>query len=148
MITLDSEHPPVGIWMMNLDAINADFLAALTGVKDKPREFHLDYRFRYHRDDKVFDSEDEKHWYHVEFLDIQEDDAIAKVRDVVLKIGQIPGWDTEEERPTLDELLYRDYNDFHRFMEAFQNRPWAYVKSNPTSEECERWGIPPKPSKS
>jgi hypothetical protein len=127
MIELHSDNPPLGLWFIGLDD-KIDFMGCLQPVKDKPGSFHFDFRFRYHKDDQVFDSQDEKHWYHVETKETSTpDEAIHKIRGLVFKLAEMQSHDGPNP-PQVDELLYRDYPNFDAFMEAFSNKPYAYSK--------------------
>lgn len=139
MIILESANPPIAIWFVGLGD-KLDFMGCLKRASAQSPEFHFDYRFRYHRDDKVFDSEDEKHWYHMSARDKTEDEILAITRDLVL---QVCAKDKEfGNNPQLSEMLYRNYNDFAHFMREFQNQPWAYSKiASPEDEE--KYGLPP-----
>jgi hypothetical protein len=119
-----------------------DVMGCLQRDKQNPKTFTFDFRFRHYQDDRVFDSEDVKHWYHVEDKESPtEDDSIHKVRQVLLGLCEIQSIDTPEQKPKLVELLYRDYGDFRKFMDAFSNQPWAYAKlASPEDEQ--KYGLP------
>ncbi len=142
MITIDSKYPPLGLWFMALDE-KTDFMGCLAPLmgEDKtpvPGCYAFDFRFRYHKDDLVFDSEDEKHWYHVETKEPSTpDDAIHKIRDLVLKLADMAPRDGDQP-PDVDELLYRDYGNFDAFLRAFQDKPYAYAKMA-SKEEAEKY---------
>jgi hypothetical protein len=59
MITVD-EHT-VAIWYLQTTSTQ-DWTAALRELEPEAK-YELTYRFRYYKDDKAFESEDEKHWY-------------------------------------------------------------------------------------
>jgi hypothetical protein len=133
VITLDSAHPPIGIWYIKLEE-KTDFMGCLVSDQQHPlpdtnQAYHFDFRFRYYRDDKVFDSEDRKNWYHVtDSTSATVDEAIHKVRSVVLRLCEMKSWDTPEEKPQMTEMLYRDYASFGKFFEAFYKQPFIYSK--------------------
>jgi len=56
---------------------NRDFQAYLCR-RAEGKKLHLEYRFRYYVDDKVFDSKDRKSWYAFEATGT-EDEAIEKI---------------------------------------------------------------------
>jgi hypothetical protein len=131
MITIDSQYPPLGLWFIALDD-KTDFMGCLaplmrTDKTPEPGSYTFDFRFRYHKDDLVFDSEDVKSWYHVETRESTPDNAIAKIREVVLRLAEMQSHDGPRP-PDVDELLYRNYPDFQAFLNAFQNKPYAYAK--------------------
>jgi hypothetical protein len=128
VIKLDSNNPPLGIWYVALPGGQSDFMGCLQPHPDEGGVYVFDCRFRYYHDDKVFDSDDEKHWWHVEDKTSgNADEAIHKIRSVVLKLAAMAPRD-EAMHPEVTELLYRDYNDFGKFMRAFQDQPFAYAK--------------------
>lgn len=57
MIVLDEKI--VGVWFVGYE--KTDLLAAIRELK-RDEEYELTFRFRYHKDEKIFDSKDEKHW--------------------------------------------------------------------------------------
>ncbi len=133
MITLDSKNPPLGMWFIALEE-KLDFMGCLQpklDVNQNPVAGHyiFDFRFRYHKDDLVFNSQDEKHWYHVETKESlgTPDEAIHKIRDLIVKLADMKPRDGAKP-PDVDELLYHNYPDFHAFMEAFEARPYVYAK--------------------
>ena len=127
MIELHSDNPPLGMWFIALDE-KTDFMGCLQPVKENPGSFRFDFRFRIHRDDKVFDSEDEKHWYHMQTKEpTTPDEIIHKTRGIILRLAEMQPRDGASP-PEMDELLYRDYNNWDAYMEAFQSKPYAYAK--------------------
>src|SRR5882724_407349 len=52
----------IGLWFASIEKGTGDLMAALSRRKDGALE--LNYRFRYYRDEKVWDSKDKKSWYH------------------------------------------------------------------------------------
>jgi hypothetical protein len=147
MITLDSNHPPLGIWFVGLDD-TTDFMGCLNpkltvNGEPSPGHYVFDFRFRYHKDDLVFDSEDEKHWYHVENREpISPDEVIHKIREMVLRIAEMQPRD-EATPPEVDELLWRDYNDWDAFIKAFEDKPYAYAKMVSQEEASKYTGAKP-----
>lgn len=136
MITLESTNPPIALWFIGLgDAL--DFMGCLKRASAQSPEFHFDYRFRYHRDEKVFDSEDVKHWYHMTARDKTEEEVLSLTRGIVLDLcAKAKEFGTT---PQLSEMLYKNYSDFDHFMREFQNHPWAYSKIA-SKEDQEKWG--------
>lgn len=58
-MTIEITKDTIGIWYMKIGD-DQDWMAGLTKVEDGLK---LQYRFRYYKDDKVWDSKDEKRWY-------------------------------------------------------------------------------------
>lgn len=59
MITIDENT--IGLWSVKL-ANDKDWLAAIRELIPD-QKYELVYRFRYYRDDAVFESQDKKNWY-------------------------------------------------------------------------------------
>ncbi len=62
---------------------NCDFLAILLRPEGAT-DLRCDYRFRYYRDDRVFDSQDERSEFRCNFTDTTEDRAIQLVDDTII----------------------------------------------------------------
>lgn len=138
MITLDSNNPPLGIWFVATPDGQSDFMGCLQPHPDEGGVFIFDCRFRVYHDGEVFDSTDEKRWWHVEDKTSKTpDNAIHKIRQIVFTIASMYPRD-EGNPPEVKELLYRDYGDFHKFMEAFQSQPWSFAKMV-SKEEAEKY---------
>ena len=82
MIELNDNTYCLGIWW--LEATGVDWLAAVTREGDGP--LTLRYRFRYHRDDRAFDSADEKSWWTFTCPTDDEDRIIADLDGLVLNL--------------------------------------------------------------
>src|SRR5882762_5678627 len=54
--------------------------------KELPTHYIFDYRFRYYRDDNVFHSQDEKHWYRVKMVAPSREAVLAKVRSILERL--------------------------------------------------------------
>lgn len=87
---------------------------------DGERE-HLQYRFRYHVDDRVFDSDDRKSWYELARDGIRPDAVvIAEMNTVVRALGAEIG---------ADEIEYIYIGgDSEKAYRAIINAPWAHFR--------------------
>jgi hypothetical protein len=95
-----TEHTQ-GIWFVEL--LNGDWMATIDAL-DGGR-CRLTYRFRYNRDSKVWDSEDEKSWHQGEADDLAQ--GIECVREIIRQMkGKGAGKATELMRGNLST---RDY---------------------------------------
>jgi hypothetical protein len=142
VIELHADHPPLGLWFIALND-KTDFMGCLQSVKDNPGNFRFDFRFRIHKDDQVFDSEDEKHWYHMQTKEpTTADEIIHSTREVILRLAEIQSHDGPKA-PEVDELLWRDYNDWDQFIKAFQDKPYAYAKMVSQEEASKYTGAKP-----
>jgi len=105
----------VGVWWMAWTG--GDWMACIWN--DGEREC-LQYRFRYHVDDKVFDSDDQKSWYEMT-REIQPDAVIVQemntsVRALGAAIGAVE-----------IEYIYIG-GDSEKVFRAIVNAPWAHFR--------------------
>jgi hypothetical protein len=129
MILLD-ESKTVAIWHASLNE-NSDFMGCLQHPDDPEKDsegnprapggYDFNCRFRYYKDDLVFESDDDKHWYHIELGPMPREEAIAKIRLATEAMTRITG-----DNPHLDELIFD--GDWHTFYEKFKSMPWAHVR--------------------
>ncbi len=90
-------------------------------------------RFRYYKDEKVFDSADVKNFYTLQIpSDLLQSTIIAKFRAIVGITAQaIPGGPGE-----IDECIIQD--SFDKFMEVLHTKSWTNISmdlSHDTKEE-------------
>jgi hypothetical protein len=122
MITFDEKI--IAIWFVELP--KADWLAAVREVVPE-KKYELTYRFRYHVDDKAFDSKDKKSWY--------QGTVSGTKQYVILSI-----------RSTANELskqlnggkMWELLNDegFDTFVRKFQNLPFNYMRMGTPEESA------------
>jgi hypothetical protein len=62
-IRITPENYYVGFWSFALPENTGNFLACAWRQPDESTTWHFQYRFRYYRDSKVFESDDERHWW-------------------------------------------------------------------------------------
>jgi hypothetical protein len=107
----------VGVWFLATGP-GVDWMASVREIQPDER-YQLSYRFRYHKDDKPFDSDDEKHWYKAE---------IRATRQYVI-LG-IRSTGKQLEAMGAESPLYEYLNDkgFDEFWERFQNAPFVFVR--------------------
>ena len=128
MITLDSKTT-VGIWYLVLVRDNTDIMAAVTEVEPDKR-YKLDYRFRYYADDKVFNSEDKKSWYHLEA-------QITKEKMISLARGMFTALEIAADGLLCEILNNTDILDFERRLKAAPFMHWK----EPTEAEIAELGL-------
>ena len=122
MIVLDDKI--VGIWFIGMD--NSDFMA---GVRELiPNEkYELKYRFRYHKDDKVFESDDVKNWYR---------GTLSGTRNyVMLSMHAVTQELTKASGGKVYELLNDQGMDV--FMREFRKAPFMYERMATPEERDE-----------
>jgi len=109
----------VGIWFVTIP--NGNMLAALHRVAE--RTYKLTYRFRYYKDDRAFDSADEKNWYSGTLSNADESyitDRISKAM-ATLRVST---------RGEYHELL-RGTKTFEEFKAEFFKLPFVHIKEVP-----------------
>lgn len=132
MILLD-ENRTLAIWYAPINK-DLDFLGCLQrpehpttrpdGSPRPPGEYDFDYRFRYYRDDNVFHSQDEKHWYHTEIPAIPMEEALAKLRGLLVVLTRMNG--DNHIVPKIEEIV--NTGDWQKFMNVFLSKPWAHAQ--------------------
>ena len=110
----------VGVWFVGLP--DQDWLASIDLVGDEAR---LIYRFRYHDDDKAWESEDRKNWYQMQTERVDELVEITKVlaNTLARTVGDTPY-----------ELLMADFPDLNAFMDAFSHAPFVSMRQEVLDE--------------
>lgn len=109
----------VGIWFVGLP--DSDWLASIFMKDDKPC---LVYRFRYHVDDKSFDSKDEKNWYHMEPNETHAGD-LDKLLEVVRSIASLMAAKADTE---VYEIMMENFADVGAFLEEFRKAPFVSIE--------------------
>jgi hypothetical protein len=129
MIILD-ESKTIAIWHAQLNDW-MDFIGCLQHPDDpekdpdgkprKPGEYDFNYRIRVYRDDLVFDSQDEKYWYHVEVGARPVEDALEKIRQLTNKLVSVVGHDAK-----LFEIV--NTGDWEKFIAEFRTMPGTHER--------------------
>lgn len=97
-----------------------DYLAAVW--RDVEGPWHLDYRFRYYKDSKNFDSDDEKSAYSVTMdRDVPEEKVVATVRMIAEML-------VEEDFNEKLTFLEPKSDDPQVVGELFIKQPWAHLQ--------------------
>lgn len=105
----------VGFWTAVLPiAMKGDYMACLW-LDEKASNWKLVYRFRYHEDDKSFDSNDRKQWHGFSMsLDVPEDELVEKV-NLMTSI-------------MIDPKFYPVRGDHEKALEAMMHIPTFHVR--------------------
>lgn len=128
MITLDEKV--VGIWFLTTTPTQ-DFLATIREIKPE-EEYELVYRFRYIKDEKPFDSDDEKHWYRGVTTGTKNF-VVKGFREVLRQMKEVGGAVGE-----VYELLMNEEKDIAAFMREFEKAPFVYVRQA-SKEEAQKY---------
>ncbi len=122
MIEFDENSYVVGMWWASDPVTNNNWLCCVQRSKKNPRCFQGDYRFRYEQDDKIFDSEDIKNWYHFETKEDETEEDTIKAVNILQAAVSI-------KFPELDFLPI--YGDLKKFFELAKTKPWMHMKQEP-----------------
>ncbi len=109
----------VGVWFVGLQ--DSDWLASIFMEDDKAC---LVYRFRYHVDDKSFDSKDKKNWYRMEPNEGRSGD-VEKLVDVVRSMAALMALKSNTE---VYELMMENFADLGAFLEEFAKAPFVTIE--------------------
>lgn len=115
-MTIEITDKLVGMWQFGFPG--GDFLGAITRLDDS---YKLDYRFRYHVDDKTHDSEDIKNWYGGMISCETDAQAINVMRKVMDKLSMM----TKDD---YTEILMRD-NDVNAFVEELKAQEFSHMQT-------------------
>ena len=118
MLNLDKTVWIYGIWSVAGD--KKDWLGQLYRDIDNPNGWEFLYRFRYHKDDKAFDSDDVKNWYKMKRNGTLES-VLETIADVLATIEREFG---SQAHFTSLECAGDDPKVFFELGAA----PWSHVK--------------------
>ena len=125
-IELDENIYIVGMWFSSDPISGNDWLATIIRDPDHPTRYKGSYRFRYIKDDKIFDSEDEKSW-----TDFTCEDNIPETQIIegmaYLQEAISAGY------PDMDKIIVQDGID--KFFELAEGKPWMNIKQEKPEEE-------------
>lgn len=108
------------IWFQS--APRRDWMGYISREGDGP--FKVEYRFRYYADDKVFDSDDEKHFARVELPDAKEESA-----EGFLQLMRVLGTVGREQQGFSEmEIVYVRGRGIENFKEKTKDVPWMHMK--------------------
>jgi hypothetical protein len=113
----------VGIWFIGWE--KRDWMAGVRELEPEAK-YELTYRFRYHKDDGIFESEDKKSWY---------SGTLSGTRAfVVASIKSMARGFATASDGKLYEVL-NDDRDLDKFMRVFQEMPFVYMRQVGPEEE-------------
>ena len=115
-MTIESTKDTIGIWYIKIGD-DQDWMAGLTKVEDG---LMLQYRFRHYKDDKVWDSKDEKSWYEG-VLHHPLETVLPVIRALVEHMRELDGEIPEED---CYELMMGD-SGLDIFMTRLSQLPFA-----------------------
>lgn len=109
----------VGLWFASCPKTNDNWMCCVQRSSENPNRYYGTYRFRYNKDDKIFDSDDEKSWQSFQSkFDETEEAVIKSINDIHDVIGL--------KYPEKDFLLIQ--GGVEKFLEKARTVPWMNMK--------------------
>lgn len=118
MIELDDKSYIVGVWFSSCPITGNNWLACAIKDPENPTEFKAWSRFRYVKDDKVFDGNDEKSWTTLTAEDKSEKEFIMMFDMVQAGI--------EEGYPDKDRVIVQGGID--KMVKLTKDKAWMHMK--------------------
>lgn len=117
------------MWYLSME--DQDWMAQ---INDEDDHFYMQYRHRYYKDDKNFDSEDVKKWYEgkISKEHHSKEEAIALIDDLAAKGEEYFGGELTRIFRCADETM-------EQFMDRFSELPFVHKKVL-SKEEAEAEG--------
>lgn len=119
MIELNDKSYIVGMWFSSNPLNNNDWMACVVKDPDNPERYKGWSRFRYVKDSKIWDSEDEKSWTTLKTTDKKTDDEIIEMFNMMqehIKAGY----------PDTDKIIVK--GSLKNLMELSEKHPWLNIK--------------------
>jgi hypothetical protein len=117
-MAIEFDEKIVAIWYVSTVPDKQDWMAALREV-EPDQKYLLKYRFRYYKDDKVFDSDDKRNWYEG-FCTGTKNYCVLSIRAVAAQLAK-----TANNARVYETLNEGDYNDF---MKRFEAQPFVFMR--------------------
>lgn len=113
----------VANWYVDLPAKMGNFM--MGARRDESGEWDIQYRLRYYRDDKAFDSDDRKSWWVIGAPKLATVDQVLQIgRDLARKIQALGGGQ-------IYELVREPGETMPHLMQRFREMPYANTKMAP-----------------
>lgn len=109
----------VGIWFSSDPITGNDWLCTAIRDPEHPTRFKASSRFRYVKDDKIFDSEDEKSWADFTSQDHATEEDVIHVMELLQK-------EIEQGYPDKDKIIVQ--GDINKFFKLAAGKPWMNMK--------------------
>lgn len=124
-IEINEKSYIVGIWFSSNPITENNWLAGVVRDPENPKRYKGWSRFRYVKDDKIFDSEDEKKW--TDFTS-QEHHTEQDMIDF-MDLAQVR---IEEGYPDKDKIIVK--GDIKKLVELSKGKEWMNIKQVPAEE--------------
>lgn len=122
---IEFDEKIVAIWYVSTIPDKQDWMAALREV-EPDQKYHLKYRFRYYRDDKIFDSDDKRNWYEG-ICTGTKNYCILSLRSVAAELAR-----KANNAKVYETLNEGDYSDF---IKRFEAQPFVFMRRETTPKE-------------
>lgn len=129
MIEFKEDSYIVGMWYADDPETENNWMCCVQRSHTNPKCFHGDYRFRYNKDGKIWDSKDEKSWWSFE---TKEDDTEESVIDAVNKLQSAIAL----KFPLVDYLEIK--GDVSKFLELSKTKSWLHMKCEPMEKHKDK----------
>jgi hypothetical protein len=119
-IKLDDKSYIVGLWFSHNPTTKDDWLSCVIRDPENPKRYKGWWRFRYQKDDKIFDSVDEKKWAEFYSKEDINDEEIICITEKVQKILQF-------QFSEIDKIIVQ--GNLEKFMELSKEKNWMNLKT-------------------
>lgn len=118
-IELDEKSYIIGMWFSSDPVTSNNWLACAIRDQGNPLAFKGSYRFRYVKDDKIFDGEDEKSWYSFSLPQGVTEESIIETMDLAQA-------EIESGYPEKDKVIVK--GNLKLLMELAKDKEWMHIK--------------------
>lgn len=127
---IEISEKTVGVWFVQCSE-RIDWMAHIAEVKPE-EEYKLTYRFRHYKDDKVFESQDEKHWFSGDLHGTKAFviAALNKVSESLYEVERLMRWYGLNE------------GNIQEFTKKLSDAPFAHAR-RVSREELAKYDVPP-----
>ena len=122
MISLDDESYIVGMWFSSCPKTENNWLACVVRDPKKPKAYKGWSRFRYVKDNNVFDSDDEKSWT---TFDVQENTSQERIIEILRQMQDA----IKEGYPDMDEIIVK--GGLKKLIPLAKGKPWMNIETHP-----------------
>lgn len=120
-IELDEQSYIVGVWFSWDSFTGNNWMACVIRDPENPEKYKGWSRFRYVRDENIFESADEKSWTAFNVKDQTTEDEIIKLMDSA-QTGIEPGY------PDKDRIIVK--GSLEKLMELSKGKEWMHMKES------------------
>jgi hypothetical protein len=119
MIKLDDNSYIVGIWFSEDPETGHNWMATVIADPNKSGFFKIYSRTRYHKDNKIFDSNDEKNWINASSKEGQTEDQIINITNHLQSLLRV-------FYKNLDKLIVQ--GNLEKLIDLSFSKPWLNFK--------------------